>query len=273
MAMGGRFMASDYDRGRVDRRSELSIRRFSVRVVATTVAIALVTVAGVDGSPPVTLEVARRGESVQIRRLPVMPAPFAAPRVRWPAARQVALTFDDGPCATKTRRTVDLLGDTPATFFVVGGQIRRFPSVVVHTASRGHSIQNHTMSHLRLRSLDASMMFTELESASNWIQNTVGVRPVVYRPPYGSTDDRVRSLTSSWGWSEAMWNGGAPRMESGASSIIAGVRNQMKRARSANHGLVLLFHDCSGNFGGMIKALPTVISMLRDDGWEFVTFG
>ena len=266
-------MASDYDQPCADGQRALSIRRFALRAGAVTVAITLVGVVGVSGSPPVTLEPARRGESAQVRQLPVVPVPFTAPRVRWPAPGQVALTFDDGPCSTKTRRTVDLLGDTPATFFVVGGQVRRSPSEVIHAANRGHSIQNHTMSHFRLRRLDASAMFAELESAANWIQNTVGVRPVVYRPPYGSTDDRVRSLTRSWGWSEAMWNGGAPRMDSGSSSIVGGVRGQMKRARSANVGLVLLFHDCSGNFGGMITALPTVISMLRDDGWEFVALG
>ena len=232
--------------------------------------MALVSVAGVSGSPPVALEPARRGESVQMRQLPVVPAAFAAPRVTWPARGQVALTFDDGPCTTKTRRTVDVLGDIPATFFVVGGQLKRFPSETLHAASRGHSIQNHTMTHTRLRSLDDAQIVEELDSTATLIQRLVGARPVVYRPPYGSTDSRVRSLTSSRGWSEAMWNGGAPKMDSGASQIIGGVRSQMRRARTANVGLMLLFHDCSGNFGGMITALPTVISMLRDDGWEFV---
>lgn len=266
-------MASDYDQQCADRRRALSIRRFGLRAGAVAVAITLVGVVGVSGSPPVVLEPARRGESAQVRRLPVVPAPFAAPRVKWPAPGQVALTFDDGPCSTKTRRTVDLLGDTPATFFVIGGQVRRSPSEVRHAAERGHSIQNHTMDHPRLRQLSAAEISGQLRSAADWIEETVGTRPTVYRPPYGSTDQRVRSITSSLGWSEAMWNGGAPRMDSGSSSIIGGVRSQMRRARSANHGLVLLFHDCSGNFGGMITALPTVISMLRDDGWEFVALG
>lgn len=202
-----------------------------------------------------------------------MPAPFAAPRVKWPRPGQVALTFDDGPCTTKTRRTVDLLGDTPATFFVVGGQMRRFASEARYAASFGHSIQNHTQDHPRLRQLDAAGIAEQLRMASDEIERAIGTRPVVYRPPYGSTDQRVRSVTNELGWFEAMWNGGAPRMDSGSSSIIGAVRSQMKRSRSANVGLVLLFHDCSGNFGGMIGALPTVISMLRDDGWEFVLFG
>lgn len=248
----------------------MNTRGFALRAGAATVVMVLVSVAGVSGSPPSALEPARRGQSVQLRQLSLVPAPFAAPRVKWPARGQVALTFDDGPCTTKTRRTVDVLGDTPATFFVVGGQLKRNPSEALHAANRGHSIQNHTMSHTRLRSLDDARIIEELDSTASLIQRLIGVRPVVYRPPYGSTDSRVRSLTSSRGWSEALWNGGAPKMDSGSSQIIGGVRSQMRRARAANVGLMLLFHDCSGNFGGMITALPTVISMLRDDGWEFV---
>jgi len=230
----------------------------------------LTAVLPVQGSSTGTLSPAVRGVSTQVRELPVVPTPFAAPRVVWPGRNQVAITFDDGPCATKTRRTVDALGDTVATFFVIGGQVRRSPTEAQYAASRGHSIQNHTMDHIRLRSLDAASISNQLSMANEWITSTVGTTPTVYRPPYGSTDDRVRSVTKALGWFEAMWNGGAPRMESGAQEIIGGVRGQMRRARAADHGLMLLFHDCSGNFGGMITALPTVIADLRADGWEFV---
>lgn len=246
------------------------IRRSVGRFVVATLAIVVVSSTGASGSPPIPLEVARRGASVQMRQLPTVPAPFAAARVKWPAANQVALTFDDGPCARKTRRTVDVLGDTVGTFFIIGGQLRNNPSEAIYAASRGHSIQNHTMDHPHLRSLDQRGVFYQLQSATDEIIKVIGIRPTVYRPPYGSTDARVRSLTSSWGWSEAMWNGGAPQMNSNSSQIIGAVRSQMRRARLTNKGLVLLFHDCSGNFGGMIGALPTVISMLRDDNWEFV---
>ena len=239
-------------------------------ILATTLVMSVSVALPVRGSSTGNLAPAVRGASVQVRELPAAPAPFTAPRVVWPGRNQVAITFDDGPCATKTRRTVDALGDTVATFFVIGGQVRRSPGEAQYAASRGHSIQNHTMDHIRLRSLDAANIAYQLALASEWITSTVGVVPTVYRPPYGSTDDRVRSVTRGLGWVEAMWNGGAPRMESGAQEIIGGVRSQMRRARAADHGLMLLFHDCSGNFGGMITALPTVIADLRADGWEFV---
>ena len=237
-----------------------------------TLVVAAVTSSGASGSS-LNLEVAQRGASIQLRQLPTVPTPFTAPRVKWPAANQVALTFDDGPCATKTRRTVDVLGDTVATFFVIGGQFRRSMSESLHAAGRGHSIQNHTMDHFRLRRLDTDGILRQLDMTARLIEEAIGERPTVYRPPFGSTDVRVRSVTSEAGWYEAMWNGGAPRMDSGSTSIIAAVRNQMRRARTNNHGLVLLFHDCSGNFSGMINALPTVIQMLENDGWEFVAFG
>jgi peptidoglycan/xylan/chitin deacetylase (PgdA/CDA1 family) len=213
---------------------------------------------------------ASKGQTIQIRQFAPLPAPFSAPRVRTPGPMQAALTFDDGPCRSRTRQTVNVLGDTVATFFVIGGQVRRSPSEAQYAASQGHSIQNHTMDHKRLNGLTTDQIFSQLDAASNFIENTIGIRPTVFRPPYGSTNSFVAETAASFGYSQIMWNGGAPRMESKRDEIINGVTGQANRAITNNRGLVLIFHDCSGNFGGMITALPDVIRILKNKGFEFV---
>lgn len=216
------------------------------------------------------LQRASKGQTIQIRELPQLPAPFSAPRVRTPGPMQAALTFDDGPCNSRTRQTVNVLGDTVATFFVIGGQVRRSPSEAQYAASQGHSIQNHTMDHKRLNGLTADEIFSQLDVASNFIENTIGVRPTVFRPPYGATNSFVAETAAGIGYPQILWNGGAPRMESKRDEIINGVTGQANRAIRNNRGLVLLFHDCSGYFTGMITALPSVIQLLQNKGFEFV---
>ena len=125
------------------------------------------------------LQHASKGQTIQVRQFAPLPAPFSAPRVRTPGPMQAALTFDDGPCNSRTRQTVNVLGDTVATFFVIGGQVRRSPSEAQYAASQGHSIQNHTMDHKRLNGLTADEIFSQLDVASNFIENTIGVRPTV----------------------------------------------------------------------------------------------
>ena len=216
------------------------------------------------------LQQASKGQTIQVRQFAPLPAPFSAPRVRTPGPMQAALTFDDGPCSSRTRQTVNVLGDTVATFFVIGGQVRQSPSEAQYAASQGHSIQNHTMDHKRLNSLTTDEIFSQLDMASNFVENTIGIRPTVFRPPYGVTNSFVVETAASFGYSQILWNGGAPRMESKRDEIINGVAGQANRAITNNRGLVLIFHDCSGYFGGMITALPDVIRLLRNKGFEFV---
>lgn len=216
------------------------------------------------------LQQASKGQTTQVRQFAPLPAPFSAPRVRTPGPMQAALTFDDGPCFSKTRQTVNVLGDTVATFFVIGGQVRRSPSEAQYAASQGHSIQNHTMDHKRLNRLTADEIFSQLDMASNFIENTIGIRPTVFRPPYRATNSFVAETAAGFGYPQILWNGGAPRMESKRDEIMNGVAAQANNAIVNNRGLVLLFHDCSGNFTGMITALPDVIQLLRNKGFEFV---
>jgi glycerol-3-phosphate acyltransferase PlsY len=64
----------------------------------------------------------------------------------------VALTFDDGPDPAYTPAILDILKeyDIPATFFMVGRHVERYPGLARRIADEGHSLGNHTWSHRRL---------------------------------------------------------------------------------------------------------------------------
>ena len=54
----------------------------------------------------------------------------------------VYLTFDDAPGGDVTRKTLDILKDenVPATFFIIGNQIKGQEDIIIRMKDEGHSI-------------------------------------------------------------------------------------------------------------------------------------
>ena len=117
-----------------------------------------------------------------------------APRafvVRGPAgiARQVALTFDDGPHPEHTPRILDALDmhGVKGTFFVQGDMAERHPAILRETVRRGHQIGNHGYSHQNVRARGGSAYVADVLRTQQVVENTTGcAQPKFFRPPYGS---------------------------------------------------------------------------------------
>src|SRR2546428_147413 len=66
--------------------------------------------------------------------------------VRGPAeGRRIALTFDDGPLSPFTEQVLDILRErrVPATFFVCGKNVERFPEILRRIHEEGHGLGDH----------------------------------------------------------------------------------------------------------------------------------
>src|SRR5262249_40870062 len=65
------------------------------------------------------------------------------------AKKSVALTFDAGPSPDYTHVMLDTLEQmhTPATFFVVGSNVQKYPALVRREAGDGYALGLHTWDH------------------------------------------------------------------------------------------------------------------------------
>lgn len=198
--------------------------------------------------------------------------PPGLPRVKWPGPNQIALTFDDGPHKPTTERVVDIMAEhrIAGTFFVVGTGLSMWPEATQYAAGHGNSIQNHSWDHPHLRSLSDDRIRQELDSTSDAIEQIVGIRPTVFRPPYGSTDARVQRVAGDLGLTEAMWNAAPATMMASASSIIRAIVGSARANRARGTGVVALMHDGTGSRSQLLIALPIIIETLQSEGWEFV---
>ncbi|MEU5973744.1 polysaccharide deacetylase family protein [Streptomyces sp. NPDC047315] len=119
----------------------------------------------------------------------------------------VALTFDDGP----TEATPEVLkalrdaGSVRSTFFLAGGMVKAHPQHTRSIAADGHEIANHSYSHPDLNTLTPDAAFKELRDASRAIKAETGRAPTLFRPPYGSTNPRIRLDAARLGMLEVLW--------------------------------------------------------------------
>ncbi|KAI8917349.1 hypothetical protein BC831DRAFT_451184 [Entophlyctis helioformis] len=118
-----------------------------------------------------------------------------------------AMTFDDGP-SPNTAVILDALRarNIKATFFVVGSRVLQYPDVLLRTFQEGHEIALHTWSHADLATLTDDQVIAEILYNAQIVREVIGVTPRILRPPYGSVNDRVRTIITNLGLVIALWS-------------------------------------------------------------------
>ena len=99
-------------------------------------------------------------------------------------AREVALTFDDGPDPNTTPRILDILDQhcIKATFFMVGIYAKARPDLVREVARRGHIIGTHTNTHPNnLRHLSLTRAKSEITKGFDAVRGALAGAPASER--------------------------------------------------------------------------------------------
>jgi peptidoglycan/xylan/chitin deacetylase (PgdA/CDA1 family) len=202
---------------------------------------------------------------------PIAPAIARALRIprRTPDAGGVALTFDDGPHPQGTLAVMEALREAaaPATFFLVGEQVVRNPSLAAEIVAGGHSVALHGHRHRTLLRLTPSEFAADLERGIATISDSTGVQPTVYRPPYGVFSAAGVGIVRRRGLRTLLWSrwGHDWRARSTADAIAAEVSSGL------GGGDVLLLHDADhysapGSWKRTAAALPQVLAAIEAAG-------
>lgn len=107
--------------------------------------------------------------------------------------KQVAISFDAAWGNDDTDDLIKILAefDVPATFFVVGAWVDKYPESVKALSDAGHQIQNHSNTHPHMPQLARSQMKDEILCCNEKIKAVTGVEPTLLRPPYGDYDNAL----------------------------------------------------------------------------------
>ena len=122
--------------------------------------------------------------------------------------KQVAISFDAAWGNDDTQTLIDILKEynVPATFFVVGAWVDKYPESVKALSDAGHRIENHSNTHPHMPQLSTEQIKNELESCNNKIKAITGRCPTLLRVPYGDYDNAVLETTESVGMYTIQWD-------------------------------------------------------------------
>jgi peptidoglycan-N-acetylglucosamine deacetylase len=182
-----------------------------------------------------------------------------------------ALTFDDGPHPQGTPAMLEILAreQVGATFFLVGEQVRRDPSLAREILAAGHEVGLHCDRHRNLLRLSPPQVRADILRAQAVIEDVCASRVRVYRPPYGVLNACALGLARARGWRTLLWSDWGRDWEARATpaSIAARV------TAAAGEGAVLLLHDAdhyaaAGSWRRTAAALPQILETLARRGLQ-----
>ena len=182
--------------------------------------------------------------------------------------KRIALTFDDGPHPRYTREILEILReyDVTATFFIIGVNAENYPDALREIAESGCEIGNHTYSHANLRQMNSEEIKKEIQKCEEVLQKSVGVHPVVFRPPEGIYSNEAEQIMTDLGYDIILWS--IDTMDWAMNPAVQIEQLVMKETKG---GDIILMHDYVSGGNTTCKALRKMIPSLLSRGYEFVT--
>lgn len=179
--------------------------------------------------------------------------------------KQIAISFDAAWGNDDTDDLIRILKEyeVPATFFVVGAWVDKYPESVKALSDAGHKIENHSNTHPHMPQLSREQMKDEIESCNKKIEAITGKTPTLLRPPYGDYDNALIEVMDEMNMKTIQWDVDSLDWKENASpeSICHRVTSKVK------NGSIVLFHNDADHTPA---ALPNILKCLKDEGYEFV---
>jgi len=178
--------------------------------------------------------------------------------------KEIAITFDDGPDLETTPQVLALLEKYKAkvTFFCIGNQIEKEPELLRMIDKAGHLIGNHSFSHAHFFSLSSlKSMMEELEKTNRLIEQSIGKKPKLFRPPFGVTNPTIANALIKTGMISAGWSLRSLDTVKHSDHVIKKLKRKLKA------GDVVLLHD---NRKNAVKILESFLPWLEENHFEAV---
>ncbi len=191
------------------------------------------------------------------------------------SSKEVALTFDDGPYGTSTQEVLDILKkeNVPATFFLIGQNVEKSPTLAKEEALDGYVIGNHTFDHPKnLTKMSSAQVDQELSRTESAIASSTGIHATLFRPPYGSLSKTLRAEIRKAGYTIVLWNVDPKDWNASSTSSVI----EQRILSHLKTRMIIVLHDGRDTHVGyprdnLVGALPTIIEDLKQRGYTFVT--
>lgn len=194
-------------------------------------------------------------------------------------AKEVALTYDDGPNDPYTLRLLEILArhNVRGTFFLIGQFVRQRPQIARQIRDSGHLLGNHTMTHPVLLGLSPMEIHEQLASCNASIEDATGEPVRFFRPPHGVRCQRVLRTAAELGLITVMWNvTGRDWTPLQPEQIICRISRKVRMNQRRKKGSNILLHDGGQTHlgvdrGSTLEATRGMLESWPQGEHEFVT--
>lgn len=176
----------------------------------------------------------------------------------------VSISFDAAWGNEQTQTLLDILAkyDVKSTFFLVGQWVDKYPESVKAIAAAGHDVGNHSNSHPQMSQLSTNKMIDEISTCNDKIEQLIGKRPTLFRPPYGDYNNAVVNAVKGqnmyciqWDVDSLDWKDPTP--QDMTKRVLSKIKN----------GSIVLLHNGAKNTP---EALPMIIEGILAQGYKIV---
>ncbi|WP_040279232.1 polysaccharide deacetylase family protein [Psychroserpens damuponensis] len=180
-----------------------------------------------------------------------------------PTHKELYLTFDDGPTPKITNWTLDILKqyDAKATFFCIGNNIDKHPSIYNDILKDGHTIGNHTQNHVKGWSTKTKAYVIDVNEA----QTRMRSKTHLFRPPYGQITPKQGKKLMELGYKVIMWDILSFDWDQNISEEKC-LENVISKSKA---GSIIVFHDSIKASKNMMYTLPKVLEYFSKKGYKF----
>ena len=179
---------------------------------------------------------------------------------------EIAISFDDGPATNYTPEIIRLLKNEniKATFFCIGNRIARNENILKQIHEDGHIIGNHSYSHhFWFDMYSAKKMQDDMKQMDDEMERVIGMKPKLFRPPYGVTNPNLKKAIIRGGYTPVGWS---------VRSLDTVIKDENKLLdkiiAGIKPGAVFLFHDTSKT---TLHVLTEFIQEVKKRGYKIVS--
>ncbi|ULT56334.1 polysaccharide deacetylase [Neobacillus drentensis] len=194
--------------------------------------------------------------------------PNTPPPANPSSKKTIYLTFDDGPSAYSAP-IITLLEkyQYKATFFMIDGNIRRYPNAVKLMVQSGETVGLHSVSHNRkIFYASVTSIISELTQNRLTLKEISGVDSYIMRTPYGSVPymtEEYRKAVDDQGYLMWDWNIDSRDWDYKDARYVNSVIAQLNRMANHNGPIVILLHERKET----LAHLPQLLDFLSKQGW------
>lgn len=192
------------------------------------------------------------------------------PSAKRKKGKQIALTFDDSPDDWYCPQVLRILEQykVKATFFLIANRLKAYPYNAKAIKDAGHLIGNHSFAHKKMTEMTTEQALADLHLAEQEFVKYLEIQPLLFRPPYGViTDEQIIELgirnykIINWSIDTYDWDTSRNSPE----EILARIE------KDVHDGGIILLHSSGKDRENTLKALPSLITFLQQEGYELVT--